>query len=139
VVTTQRREEVQSVLNRVRTWAAAHDDVRGVVIVGSWARETARMDSDVDIVVLTDTSAHAHSGVWTQLLGGSVIREQLWGPLQEVRLRLPSGFEVEIGVVPLSWADTNPVDAGTYRVINDGHRIVYDPNGVLATLSTACQ
>lgn len=41
--------------------------------------------------------------------------------------------------MPLSWANTNPVDAGTFRVINDGHRIVYDPDGALTDLSNACR
>jgi len=97
------------------------------------------MDSDVDIVVVTDTMAFADAGLWSRLLGGRVIREQRWGPLREVRLRRPSGFEVELGVVPLSWADTDPVDAGTLRVINDGHRILYDPDETLAALSAACR
>jgi hypothetical protein len=97
------------------------------------------MDSDVDIVVLTDTLAHADAQLWTQLLDGQVIRRQQWGPLREVRLQRQSGFEVEIGIVPVSWADTDPVDTGTYRVINDGHRIVHDPDGVLAALSVVCR
>ncbi|MEU8081582.1 nucleotidyltransferase domain-containing protein [Catellatospora citrea] len=139
VVTQHRAEEVQSVIGKVCSWAAAHDDVRGVVVVGSWARDAARMDSDVDILVLTDTSAHAEAESWTRLLDGHVVRQQEWGPLREVRLQRPSGFEVEMGIVPLSWAGTDPVDAGTYRVINDGHRIVYDPDGTLETLSAACR
>jgi len=140
VATTQQRsEETQSVIEMVHRWAAEHDDVHGVAVVGSWARDAARMDSDVDIVVLTDTAEHANPQTWTRLLGGQLIRLQQWGPLTEVRLRRPSGFDVEMGIVPLSWATTTPVDDGTYRVINDGHRIVYDPDGILAALSTACR
>jgi hypothetical protein len=97
------------------------------------------MDSDVDIVVLTDGSAHVDPIMWSLLLAGRVIREQDWGPLREIRLVRPSGFEVEVGVAPLSWANTDPVDAGTFRVINDGHRIVHDPDGALANLSIACR
>jgi hypothetical protein len=77
--------------------------------------------------------------VWSQLLGGRLIRRQDWGPLREIRLVRPSGFEVELGVAPLSWAGTDPVDAGTFRVINDGHRIVHDPDGSLAALANACR
>lgn len=89
--------------------------------------------------MLTDTYTYADPEVWTQLLDGQSIRQQQWGPLREVRVRRPSGFEVEMGIVPVSWADTDPVDAGTYRVINDGHRVVYDPDGALAALSAACR
>lgn len=97
------------------------------------------MDSDIDIVVLTDALIHSEVETWTGMLNGNVVRQQRWGPLREIRLLRPSGFTVEIGVAPLSWADTEPVDAGTYKVINDGHLIVYDPDDVLAALSTACR
>jgi hypothetical protein len=139
VVTEQRRKEVRAVVQQVDRWAATHDDVRGVVLVGSWARGTARADSDVDIVVLTDTTAHAEAELWSQLLNGRLIRQRWWGPLREVRLQRSSGFEVEMGIVPLSWADIDPVDAGTFRVINDGHQVIYDPDKILAALSAACR
>ncbi|MEU5726933.1 nucleotidyltransferase domain-containing protein [Micromonospora sp. NPDC047738] len=138
MVTEERSREVRSMVDLVTGWSAERADVAGVVVVGSWARGAARMDSDVDIVVLTDNSGHAEAGVWADLLGGEVVRLAEWGPLREVRVRRPSGLEVELGVVPVSWADTDPVDSGTRRVITEGHRIVHDPAGVLAALSAAC-
>ncbi|MBY8874376.1 nucleotidyltransferase domain-containing protein [Micromonospora sp. PLK6-60] len=139
MVTRERSREAGAVIDTVAGWAAGHEDVRGVVLVGSWARDAARMDSDLDVVVLTGQPGRADPAVWAGLLGGEVIRLADWGPLREIRLRRPSGFEVEVGVVPLSWADTDPVDPGTGQVISDGHRIVYDPVGLLAALSAACQ
>jgi hypothetical protein len=139
VVTRERRDEVSEVVSLVVGWAAGHADVRGVLLVGSWARDAARVDSDVDLVVLTDTAAHAGTAVWTRLLGGRLVRRQRWGPLQEIRVRRPSGLVVEMGVVPVSWADTDPVDPGTMRVVRDGHRVVHDPGGILAALSGACR
>lgn len=95
------------------------------------------MDSDVDIVVLTDQVHYDRVEAWTGLLGGEVVRTADWGLLREVRVRRPSGLVVEIGVAPVGWADIDPVEAGTRRVIGDGHRIVHDPAGVLARLSVA--
>lgn len=138
-MTPERVDEIQAVTGKVMSWAADHRDVRGVLVVGSWARDAARMDSDLDLVVLTDVAARAAPAEWAHLLDGTVIREQQWGPLREVRVRRPSGLAVELGIAPLSWAGTDPVDSGTYRVINDGHRIVYDPDGILAALSAACR
>jgi hypothetical protein len=139
MATEERYREVRSVVDMVTGWAAEREDVRGVMVVGSWARGAARMDSDVDIVVLTDNPQYTEAGVWTGLLGGEVVRLEEWGPLREVRVRRQSGLEVEIGVVPMSWADNDPVDSGTRRVISDGHRIAHDPAGVLAALSAACR
>lgn len=138
VVTDERIAEAEAVVSAVRGWAARHDDVRGVLLVGSWARDSARMDFDVDVVVLTDAPGHADPDVWLGLLGGRVVRRQQWGPLSEIRLERPSGLKVEMGVTPVNWAATTPVDAGTYRVVHDGHRIVHDPDGILAALSEAC-
>ncbi|MEU2611590.1 nucleotidyltransferase domain-containing protein [Micromonospora sp. NPDC007271] len=138
MVTEERSREVRSVVDLVTGWAVERGDVNGVLVVGSWARGAARMDSDVDIVVLTDNPRYAQPGGWTGLLGGEVVRLGEWGPLREVRVRRSSGLEVELGVVPVSWADTDPVDPGTRRVVGDGHRIEYDPVRVLAALSAAC-
>lgn len=137
--TPERRDEARSVIGKVMTWSSANPGVRGVLVVGSWARNAARMDSDLDIVVLTGNPGHTDPAVWSDLLGGALIREQDWGPLREVRLRLPTGFEVEMGVVAPSWAALDPVDEGTYRVVHDGHDVIYDPDGLLTDLSTACR
>ncbi|MFR9778708.1 nucleotidyltransferase domain-containing protein [Micromonospora sp. MS34] len=139
MVTAERVREARSVIGAVAGWAAGRPDVRGVVVVGSWARDAARMDSDVDVVVVADNPGYAEPDVWTGLLGGEVIRLAEWGPLREVRLRCPSGFEVELGVAPVSWAAIDPVDPGTRRVISDGHQVVHDPAGLLAALSAACR
>lgn len=137
VLTQARSREVRSVVDTVVGGAAERAEVRGVLVVGSWARGTARMDSDVDVVVLTGNVHYSVAGVWTGLLGGEMVRSAEWGALREIRVRRPSGLVVEIGVTPVSWADTDPVDAGTHRVIDDGHRVVHDPAGVLARLSAA--
>jgi predicted nucleotidyltransferase len=135
MVSQDRVAEVESVIAAVHEWASRQDDVGGVAVVGSWARSAARMDSDVDVVVLTDNHSHVAPELWTGLLGGEIARLAWWGPVREVRVRRPTGLEVEIGVAPRTWAGVDPIDAGTYRVMADGHRIVYDPHGLLAALS----
>jgi uncharacterized protein len=76
----------------------------------------------------------------TELGAAKVVRTQALGPLTERRLLLPSGLELEVGVVLPLWASTDPVDAGTRRVVtDDGMRILYGPEHWFAALAAASQ
>lgn len=133
-------ERVRALLAGVPAWAAAHPDVAGVGLAGSWAAARARDDSDVDLVILTPRRrALADDRAWLADLapGADVVRRQDWGPhLTEVRVVLPGGLELEVGLADLAWASTDPVDAGTARVVGDGFVVLHDPDGLLAALSS---
>jgi hypothetical protein len=107
-------------------------------MVGSWARHEATMESDLDIVVLTDQKQHRLDDEgWIGVAVGepaTVIRRMKWGPLTERRVVLASGFEVELGLATLSWASTDPLDEGTAGVVRDGCLPLVDPDGILAQL-----
>jgi uncharacterized protein len=135
-VTAARRSDVAEVLSRVCRWAGDRADVEAAALVGSWARGAERMTSDVDIVIVTSRAAtYEESRDWLADFGDPpVVRTQRWGVLVERRVRLPSGLEIEFGFVPSAWADP-PVDPGTLRVVRDGLRELYDPDGRLAGLA----
>jgi hypothetical protein len=97
------------------------------------------MDSDMDVILLTDDPrAYIDSEAWTQGLGASaIVRTQQWGVLTERRLAMPTGLHLDVGVVLPSWADVDPLDPGTLRVVSDGIVPLYDPDHLLATLLTA--
>jgi predicted nucleotidyltransferase len=52
-------ERAQMLLERLRLWASQKDDVRALLLVGSFARGEARPESDVDIVLLTNKRSPA--------------------------------------------------------------------------------
>ncbi|WP_169064330.1 nucleotidyltransferase domain-containing protein [Geodermatophilus dictyosporus] len=54
----EREDEVGSVLRYLTSWPRRRSDVRALAIVGSWARGTPRQDSDVDVLLLTDSPGH---------------------------------------------------------------------------------
>lgn len=100
------------------------------------------MDSDLDLVVLTHRRAdYVGSEGWIEdavTERAPVVRAMDWGPsLSERRLRLRSGFEVEFGFAPVSWASTDPVDPGTASVVRDGCAALHDPDRLLAELLRA--
>jgi predicted nucleotidyltransferase len=131
-----RREDVEEVLGRVTEWAARREDVRALALVGSWARGRARVDSDIDLVLLVDEpERYSERDEWAAELGADeVSRRREWGAITEHRLVLATTIQLDLGIGPASWAATDPVDSGTYGVVRDGMRVLHDPDGVLAAL-----
>ena len=127
-----RRRAAHAVIGEVAEWAAKRDDVVAVAVVGSYARRAERMASDVDIMILANDPDALTDLSWFLKLrpNARLIRSMSWGAVRERRMRLPSGLQVELNFATVSWA-TVPLDAGTRRVLSDGHRIVYD-TGLLA-------
>ena len=121
-------------------WALRQDDIVAAAGVGSWARRSARMDSDLDVVVLTThPGQYVTEDRWIAAAVGqdaSVIRTQEWGTLTERRPRLSTGLEVEFCVVAPSLTATDPVDPGTASVDRDGFEPLVDEDGLLKRLIT---
>ena len=140
MVTQERADEMGHFSATLREWAKGRTDVVAVVLVGSWARGDARMDSDVDVVLLTENQKpYLEGDAWLHELGGvRLVKTRQWGPLTERRFELSSRLEVELGVALAYWASTDPVDEGTRRVVADGAAVIYDPEGLLARLVVAC-
>ncbi|WP_225839321.1 nucleotidyltransferase domain-containing protein [Streptomyces sp. NK08204] len=136
----ERIAEIDEVIGRITRWARSREDIVGLLLVGSCARNAARPDSDIDIVLLTvDEPRYLLDDVWAMELGlGELIRTQSWGAITERRYSTASGLEVEMGIGSPAWAKTDPVDPGTHRVVTDGARLLHDPAGILAGLLAAC-
>jgi uncharacterized protein len=128
-------------LDAVKIWAASRPDILAILIVGSHARGTARPDSDVDLVIISDTPAYyLGSDQWLSTFGSvTQIQDEDWGLLQSRRTFYDDGLEVEFGITTREWAATNPVDEGTHNVVADGAQIVLDPSGLLAQLIGAVE
>ncbi|WP_445520820.1 nucleotidyltransferase domain-containing protein [Streptomyces sp. NEAU-174] len=139
-ISPERLAEAEEIIDRVTQWAADHDDVVGLLLVGSCARNAARPDSDIDLVLLTTDESQYSRNAWADELAlGKLIRTQSWGLISERRFATTSGLEVEINIGSPDWAQTDPVDPGTRRVVTDGARPLHDPDAVLASLIRACQ
>jgi predicted nucleotidyltransferase len=139
MVTTNRTREVAQFLALTRDWAGQRPDVEAVGLAGSWARGDARMNSDVDLVVLcSNPEPYLEDLYWAEELDYlTFILSREWGPLTEMRFQRPTGLEIEFGFAPPSWASTNPIDEGTLNVVLDGFSAIHDPHRIIHRLIRA--
>jgi predicted nucleotidyltransferase len=117
---------VQRFLSAIPAWAQEQPDLHAVYLVGSYARGTARPDSDVDLVLLVDDPGRylAYTG-WTGRFGDVIwLQVEEYGKVTSLRAGYADGREVEYGLAAPDWGD-DPADEGTQRVIADGLKVLF--------------
>jgi predicted nucleotidyltransferase len=120
-------ERVARLIEAVLAWASARPDVLGVALVGSHARQAAKPDSDVDLVIVCRSpSAYLENEEWIEAFGAPkrTARED-WGRVTSLRVWYADGLEVEFGIADPDWGSA-PLDAGTQQVIDDGCVLLLD-------------
>ena len=86
----------------------------------------------MDLLILTTKrERYLLDQTWVSLFGETG-RCQIedWGKLKSLRIHYRNWLEVEYGLSTPEWA-SSPLDDGTLRVVSDGIKILYDPNGLL--------
>lgn len=122
-------------LARVNEWVTLRQDIVGLALAGSYARNEARPDSDVDLIVLTaNPNDYISNKQWLTLFGiADNARLEHYGAVVSWHVHYKAGHEVEFGLALPGWADL-PIDPGTRDVIADGIIIFYDPDTILEKL-----
>lgn len=127
--------DIRDFLLDVRAWAQDQAGVLAVALVGSYARDAAGEDSDVDLVLIAvEPGDYLADTGWAGQFG-KVARRQVeaYGAVTSLRVWYTDGCEVEYGLTTAAWA-ARPLDEGTRRVIADGMRVLVDKAGLLAPL-----
>ncbi len=128
---------IQDFLINVADWAKSHSDILGVALVGSHARDEARVDSDIDLVILCEKpSEYIKDTSWSKFFGkvtSSKIKD--WGNVTSLNVWYEDGQEVEFGFTDASWASF-PLDAGTEKVVLNGFKTVWDRKGCFKELES---
>ena len=123
---------VENLLDAIASWARDDSRVRGLALVGSYARNDPRPDSDIDLVLLSDAPQELLSdSSWAAFFGEVTARRcEDYGAVKSLRVTYGDGPEVEFGLADVQWASL-PLDAGTRRVLKDGAQVLYDDAGLL--------
>ncbi|MDJ0707243.1 MAG: nucleotidyltransferase domain-containing protein [Leptolyngbyaceae cyanobacterium MO_188.B28] len=135
-------KRINLILEEVTQWASQRNDIAAVALVGSWARGAARVDSDIDSMLLvTNPVSFRQDEKWIDEIHWSAVNAEVdnwkdkdYGVIWSRHVYLDDATEIEFGVGPRSWASVNPIDLGTFRVVNDGCQILYDPENLLSVL-----
>ncbi len=124
---------IERFLSAVVRWAATQPDIVAVALVGSHARGTAVPASDIDLVILTSCpQRYLQSTDWATTFGSLAEKAiEDWGKVTSLRVWYEGGEEVEFGITTSEWV-AHPIDEGTWKVISDGIRILFDRHGYLA-------
>ncbi len=122
-------------IRKVTSWAQSRDNIAALALVGSCARNQARLGSDIDLVLICDDIRDYLNDVsWVKHFGEvKNLKLENWGIITSFRVFYEDGKEVEFGIAPHKWADL-PVDAGTHQVVADGMMILDDKRGILKRL-----
>jgi predicted nucleotidyltransferase len=126
-------ENIRKFLDPFVGWASSQPDVKGIALVGSYARGAARNDSDIDLVILTDQfPKYVEDLQWIELFGAvEKYQTEDYGNLTSIRVRYRNGTEVEYGITLPDWA-TIPLDSGTEQVIRDGIIVLFERGNLLS-------
>ena len=126
-------KEIESYLCDVVHWASKQPDIRAVALVGSFARDAATEDSDIDLVILTnEPGRYLADTQWVKRFG-PVAKQQIenYGKLTSVRVWYIGGREVEYGITTPDWA-MSPLDDGTRRVVADGIKVLFEREALVS-------
>ena len=142
-------EIVEGMLRSITDWAIARDDIFAAALVGSWAKGTARSDSDIDVMfVVCDPLQLRLERSWSAEIDWPSLyridRQMVkdYGVVWSRHLSLSDSegsgnVLVELSFGSSDWVAFNPVDPGTKRVVSDGMRVLYEQDHLLSDLIDA--
>lgn len=142
LISQLKSKKVSSILQKVVEWGKECPEIYALAVVGSWARGTALINSDIDLMLLcSDPSQFRNSREWLEHINwesiGSKVdywRDADYGVVWSRHIFLQDRTEIEFSFGCPQWASLNPIDPGTFRVINHGCRIYYDAQGLMTEL-----
>lgn len=126
---------IQSLLYKIKQWGEKQVDINAILLVGSYARNEANENSDIDLVIITGKPEKYLDDCSFAGTFGEVdnIEKEDWGKLTSLRVWFHDGHEVEFGITTPDWI-SEPLDPGTKEVLSRGKKVIFDRSGKLNKL-----
>ena len=118
-------EPILEFLEMVKTWGNEAEDISTVFLVGSHACGEARLDSDVDLVIIAESpEKYLIERSWLENFGLPIRTEhEDWGMVHSLRVWYESELEVEFGFTSKEWISF-PLDMDSRKVLGNGYRFI---------------
>lgn len=119
--------EFDEFIASIKNWGELSEEINAIVLVGSYARGTAKQSSDIDLVIITTEKEKllSNSYVFNQFGKPMKTSREYYGAVTSIRIWYEDSFEVEYGITDINWISV-PLDYGTHRVLSDGYRVIVD-------------
>jgi len=118
-------------------WLYKLSDIKGVLLVGSYGRGNPKSNSDIDLIIIVENVTNfLETTDWLASGKESIISIEYedWIGVQSARVFYEDKTEIEYSFTLKEWADIDPIEEGTYNVLNGGFKILYDPNNYFEEL-----
>ena len=140
-----RKSEVEEIITTIERWAISHSLILSMALVGSWARNEANSHSDIDLMFLTSEPKLFFDDVhWFKNISWHKFNleindyyDRTYGIVRSRHLCFQNGKRVEFSFGYPNWANTNPIDPGTLKVVSSGIKIISDRDRLLENLVNA--
>jgi len=142
IAKTKMSKRVQAIdfIEDFMRWATKRKDIRAAALVGSYARDAATAESDVDLVIITeDPQRYLTNTDWARVFGIVITKTtENDGGLTSYRVWYESGLAVDYGFTTREWVKT-PLSKGTKQVTDDGLRVLFEKEVLLSPHETPTQ
>jgi len=113
--------KIDNVITNCNKFASEHCDILAILLVGSYARNTQKESSDIDL----------HD--WLLVFGKPLsITTEDYGLITSLRVQYEK-YEIEFGLGSTEWI-SEPIDPGTKKVLADGYKILFERNYILKNI-----
>lgn len=118
-------------------WATKRKDIRATALVGSYAREELEKDSDVDLVIITETpQKYITNTEWARVFGKPITKKvEEYGKLTSLRIWYENGLEIEYGFTTRDWIQSLSEDE-MELITEDGLRVLFEKEKLLSPYET---
>ncbi len=114
-------------LDSVKKWGEKEEQIRAIILVGSYARGSQKEDSDVDLVIISTNRRLFWESNFVDGFGRvTKFQKEDWGRVTSLRVWYDNNcLEVEFGITTPVWLE-KPLDEGTRRTLSDGFKVLLD-------------